>query len=103
MGVKSQVQSAFCVFDIINVNRVTQVSLISKLPVHHWVRKMKEPGIVCSSVTQLCGGWKVLTLLTSGLLCCTVARADFDTEGSGRDAMTFLLPSSFKKFSLYSC
>ena len=54
MGGKSRVRCTFCVFNIVNVIRVTQVSLISKLPVHHWVRKMKEHGIVCSSVPPSC-------------------------------------------------
>lgn len=83
MDGKSRVHCAFCVFNIINVIKVTQVSLISKLLVHHWVRKMKEPGMVCSSVIQLWGGWKVLDLVTSG---CTKLFIWTLIQGSGRDA-----------------
>lgn len=97
-GWKEWTHCTSCEFDIVNVIRVTQVGLIANLLVHHRVRKMKETGVACSKVAQLCGGWKVLNLLKSGLFCCTkLLLRDLDTEGGGRDATNFLLPP-FKIF-----
>lgn len=87
---------AFCVFDIMHFIRVTQVSLISTLSIHHWVRKMKEYGVVCSGAAQLCGRRKVM----SGLFCCSCGHVNFDTEDIGREAGFIFITLSSVSFLL---
>lgn len=89
---------AFCVFNIMHFIRVTQVSLISTLSIHHWVRKRKEYGVVCSSATQLGGRQKVM----SGLSCCSCGRVNFDTEDIGREAGFIFITLSSVRFLLSS-